>query len=67
MTNGINIGSIKELIGGRCIELSVDGGVNANNASSIVEAGADVLVAGSAVFGEKNYGSAISALRDVGE
>ena len=57
--------TIKELIGGRCIELSVDGGVNANNASSIVEAGADVLVAGSAVFGEKNYGSAISALRDV--
>ncbi len=56
---------IKELIGGRCIELSVDGGVNANNASSIVEAGADVLVAGSAVFGEKNYGSAISALRDI--
>jgi ribulose-phosphate 3-epimerase len=43
----------------------VDGGVNANNASSIVEAGADVLVAGSAVFGEKNYGSAISALRDI--
>jgi len=57
--------TIKELIGGRCIELSVDGGVNANNASSIVEAGADVLVAGSAVFGEKNYGSAISALRDI--
>ena len=57
--------TIKELIGGRCIELSVDGGVNANNASSNVEAGADVLVAGSAVFGEKNYGSAISALRDI--
>ena len=57
--------TIKELIGGRCIELSVDGGVNANNASSIVEAGADVLVAASAVFGEKNYGSAISALRDI--
>ena len=59
------IAMIKELIGDRSIELSVDGGVNANNASSIVEAGADVLVAGSAVFGEKNYGSAISALRDV--
>ena len=58
------IAMIKELIGDRPIELSVDGGVNASNASSIVEAGADVLVAGSAVFGEKNYGSAISALRD---
>ena len=59
------IAMIKELIGDRSIELSVDGGVNASNASSIVEAGADVLVAGSAVFGEKNYGSAISALRNV--
>ena len=59
------IAMIKELIGDRPIELSVDGGVNASNASSIVEAGADVLVAGSAVFGEKNYGSAISALRDI--
>ena len=59
------IAMIKELIGDRPIELSVDGGVNASNASSIVEAGADVLVAGSAVFGEKNYDSAISALRDV--
>jgi len=58
------IAMIKELIGDRPIELSVDGGVNASNALSIVEAGADVLVAGSAVFGEKNYGSAISALRD---
>ena len=59
------IAMIKELIGDRSIELSVDGGVNASNASSIVEAGADVLVAGSAIFGEKNYDSAISALRDV--
>ena len=59
------IAMIKELIGDRPIELSVDGGVNASNASSIVEAGADVLVAGSAVFGEKNYGSAISALRNI--
>ena len=59
------IAMIRELIGDRPIELSVDGGVNASNASSIVEAGADVLVAGSAVFGEKNYGSAISALRDI--
>ena len=59
------IAMIKELIGDRPIELSVDGGVNASNSLSIVEAGADILVAGSAVFGEKNYSSAISALRDV--
>ena len=42
------------MIGDRPIELSVDGGVNASNASSIVEAGADVLVAGSAIFGERS-------------
>ena len=35
---------------GRHIELEVDGGVNLQNVSEIIEAGADVIVAGSAVF-----------------
>ena len=56
--------TIKELIGGRCIELSVDGGVNANNASSIVEAGADVLVAGSYIFNSKDYKEVIKKLKE---
>ena len=41
---------VKAMIGGRPIEIEVDGGVTIENAPSIVEAGATVLVAGSAVF-----------------
>ena len=36
---------------GREIELEVDGGVNLDNLREVIEAGADVIVAGSAVFG----------------
>ncbi|MCC6966376.1 MAG: ribulose-phosphate 3-epimerase [Nitrospira sp.] len=43
--------------------LEVDGGVKPDNAESILAAGADVLVAGSAVFSEHNYAAAITALR----
>ncbi|MBR0659790.1 ribulose-phosphate 3-epimerase [Neoroseomonas oryzicola] len=48
---------------GRDIRLQVDGGVTAKTAPLCVEAGADVLVAGTAVFGQKDYAAAISALR----
>ncbi|MBN9510711.1 MAG: ribulose-phosphate 3-epimerase [Alphaproteobacteria bacterium] len=48
---------------GRAIALSVDGGVNPATAPRIVEAGADVLVAGSAVFGAPDYARAIATLR----
>lgn len=50
---------------GRRIELQVDGGVNADNARDCVEAGADVLVAGSAVFkgGPTAYAGNIARLR----
>jgi ribulose-phosphate 3-epimerase len=44
-------------------EIEVDGGINPNTARQVVEAGATVLVAGSAVFGSKDYRQAISALR----
>ena len=47
----------------RNIELEVDGGVNANTAKLMVEAGADVLVAGSAVFGASNLAEAIQSIR----
>jgi len=43
--------------------LEVDGGVKPDNAESILEAGADVLVAGSAVFSHHDYAAAITALR----
>lgn len=43
--------------------LEVDGGVKPDNAESILSAGADVLVAGSAVFSHHDYAAAITALR----
>jgi len=45
------------------IDLEVDGGVKPGVARQVVEAGADVLVAGSAVFNQDNYAAAIDALR----
>jgi ribulose-phosphate 3-epimerase len=48
---------------GRPIHLEVDGGVKPGIARQVIQAGADVLVAGSAVFGAKDYGEAIRALR----
>jgi ribulose-phosphate 3-epimerase len=48
---------------GRDIDLEIDGGVNAETAKLCVKAGANVLVAGSAVFKDKNYAANIRALR----
>jgi ribulose-phosphate 3-epimerase len=44
------------------IDLQIDGGINAETARQAVEAGADVLVAGTAVFKEKDYGLALQRL-----
>ena len=61
---------IRDLItdAGREIELEVDGGVNSKNAEEIIAAGADVLVAGTAVFqnGRQAYADNIKALRPSG-
>ncbi len=57
------ISRIKSMIGDAPTELEVDGGINPETAKQCVSAGADVLVAGSAVFGSKSYGEAIAALR----
>jgi ribulose-phosphate 3-epimerase len=43
--------------------IQVDGGINLETCREVVEAGADVLVAGSAVFGNANYAETIRALR----
>ena len=45
------------------IELEVDGGVKVDNIAEISKAGADVFVAGSEVFGSRNYKKTISELR----
>ncbi len=44
-------------------EIEIDGGVTADNAAAIRGAGADVLVAGSAVFGAADMAAAVSAIR----
>ncbi|HBT43381.1 MAG: ribulose-phosphate 3-epimerase [Alphaproteobacteria bacterium] len=54
---------IRDMIGNRPIELEVDGGVNTDTIKSVVDAGADVLVAGSAVFKGDDYAATIGALR----
>jgi ribulose-phosphate 3-epimerase len=48
---------------GLSVLIEVDGGVNPSNAAQLCEAGADVLVAGTAVFGQSDYGEAIKALQ----
>jgi ribulose-phosphate 3-epimerase len=49
------------------IDLEVDGGVKPGIAQQVVEAGADVIVAGSAIFTHPDYRGAIEALRKDGE
>ena len=58
---------VRELIGRRPIYLEVDGGITPETAPAMVAAGANVLVAGSAVFKSNNYAANISALRDAAE
>jgi ribulose-phosphate 3-epimerase len=57
------IGRLRAMIGGRPIHIEVDGGINAETAPLVLAAGADVLVAGSAIFGQGDYAAAIAALR----
>ena len=61
------IRSVADMIRGREIDLEVDGGVTAENAGEVVAAGANWLVAGSAVFkgGVAAYAGNIAAIRQV--
>jgi len=49
---------------GREIRLEVDGGVKVSNIGEIAEAGADMFVAGSAIFNVDDYASVIQTMRD---
>ena len=57
------IRAAKLLVGGRNIDIEVDGGVTAENAGAIVKAGANVLVAGSSIFKGTDYAANIKAIR----
>ena len=48
---------------GRDVRLEIDGGVSAKNIRDIAEAGADMFVAGSAIFNTPSYAEAIAAMR----
>ncbi len=48
---------------GRAIALAVDGGITTTTAPAVLAAGADTLIAGTAVFGAPDYAAAIGALR----
>lgn len=61
---------IRTMIGARPIRLEVDGGITRDNAAAVVAAGADTLVAGSAVFRGKSaaeYAANIAAIRVAAE
>lgn len=45
------------------VKIQADGGINAENAKQVAEAGADILVIGSAIFGSENVGGAIEELK----
>ena len=59
------IRNIRKMIdaSGRDIDLEVDGGISEDTVHDAVEAGANILVAGSAVFGSKDYAKAIAGIR----
>jgi ribulose-phosphate 3-epimerase len=59
------IARVRELIdrSGREIRLEVDGGVKVDNIGAVAAAGADTFVAGSAIFGSKDYLATIAAMR----
>ena len=48
---------------GRDIRLEVDGGIKADNIRRVADAGADTFVAGSAIFGQPDYGAVIARMR----
>ena len=61
----LKVGELREKIErrGLATSIEVDGGVNTETAGQLISAGADILVAGTAIFGSKNRQEAIEALR----
>ncbi len=61
------IARIKAMVGTRPIDIEVDGGINPETAALCAKAGADVLVAGNAVFSGGRYAENITAIRKAAE
>ena len=60
---GEKIARVRAMIGTRDIDIEVDGGISRETAGAAAAAGANVLVAGAAVFGASTYAEPISAIR----
>ncbi len=58
---------VREMIGSRQIDLEVDGGVGLNNVKEVVDAGANVIVAGSAVFGQADVKGTVQQFLEIME
>ena len=63
------IRALRKLIneGGLQANIEADGGISLDNISQVAGAGADIFVAGTAVFSSKDYGETISKLRNLAE
>ena len=57
------ISEVRDMIEGRAIDIEVDGGITVETAPLVTKAGANVLVAGSAIFKGADYAANIRALR----
>lgn len=57
------ISEVRELLGGRPIEVEVDGGIVVENIAAVAGAGADVLVSGTGIFGSDDYAATIKEMR----
>ncbi len=60
------IEALRDMIDRRKLDvlIQVDGGVNKNTIAAVSQAGADVFVAGSAIYGQQDYAAAIATLKD---
>ena len=58
------IADLRAMVGGRPIDIEVDGGITPQTAPRVVSAGANALVAGSAVFKSNDYKASIAAIRN---
>ena len=57
-----DLAQMRDSLSPKCL-LQIDGGINDKNASLFIQNGADILVAGSYIFGSKDYSKAVESLR----
>lgn len=58
------IAALRQKLGDRPVDIEVDGGVDLTNVQTVTGAGANVIVAGSAVFGQADVAAAVRAFRE---